>query len=76
MAVIVQKLVPAQVSGILFTADPTTGLTDRIVIEACPGLGEALVSGRAQGGSLRRLQAHVEDCHAGHRRGTKGCARD
>jgi len=48
MAVIVQTLVPAQGSGILFTADPTTGRTDRIVIEACPGLGEALVSGRAR----------------------------
>ncbi len=46
MAVIVQFLVPADASGVLFTADPTTGRSDRIIIEACWGLGEALVSGR------------------------------
>ena len=46
MAVIVQALVPADASGVLFTADPATGRSDRIMIEACFGLGEALVSGR------------------------------
>jgi len=47
MAVIVQQLVPAQASGILFTADPMTGRSDHIVIEACFGLGDSLVSGHA-----------------------------
>lgn len=46
MAVIVQELVPAEVSGVLFTADPVTGKHDRLVIESCYGLGEALVSGK------------------------------
>ena len=46
MTVIVQALVPADASGVLFTADPTTGRSDRITVEACFGLGEALVSGR------------------------------
>ncbi len=46
MAVIVQSLVRADASGVLFTADPATGRNDRITIEACWGLGEALVSGR------------------------------
>jgi pyruvate,water dikinase len=46
MAVIVQMLVPADASGVLFTADPTSGRSDQIVIEACFGLGETLVSGR------------------------------
>jgi len=46
MAVIVQSLVAADASGVLFTADPTTGRSDRIVVEACFGLGEALVAGR------------------------------
>lgn len=46
MAVIVQSLVAADASGVLFTADPTTGRSDRIMIEACFGLGEALVGGR------------------------------
>jgi pyruvate,water dikinase len=46
MAVIVQRLVPAQVSGVLFTADPS-GLPGMMAIEAVAGTGDALVSGRA-----------------------------
>ncbi len=46
MAVVVQRLVEADASGVLFTADPLTGRTDRLVIEAAFGLGEALVSGK------------------------------
>jgi pyruvate,water dikinase len=46
MAVIVQSLIPAETSGVIFTADPVTGRRGSIVIEACFGLGEALVSGK------------------------------
>ncbi len=46
MAVIIQALVPADASGVLFTVDPVTGRSDRLIIEACFGLGEALVSGK------------------------------
>ncbi len=46
MAVIVQQMVSADVSGIIFTADPLTGNTDKIVIEAARGLGENIVQGR------------------------------
>jgi pyruvate,water dikinase len=46
MAVVVQRLVDADVAGVLFTADPVTGRTDRVVVEAAYGLGEALVSGK------------------------------
>jgi len=46
MAVIVQTLITADVSGVIFTADPVTGGRGRIIIEACFGLGEALVSGK------------------------------
>jgi pyruvate,water dikinase len=45
MSVVVQTLVPAEVSGVLFTSDPR-GHADRILIEASFGLGEAIVSGR------------------------------
>lgn len=45
MAVIVQRLVPAVCAGVAFTRDPVTR-DERIVIEACRGLGESLVSGR------------------------------
>ncbi len=46
MAVVVQALVSADASGVVFTADPVSGSRDRIVIESCRGLGEALVSGK------------------------------
>ncbi|MER5468226.1 phosphoenolpyruvate synthase [Streptomyces sp. NPDC002685] len=45
VAVIVQHMVAAERSGVLFTADPTTGRTDRHVVSAVHGLGEGLVSG-------------------------------
>ncbi|UCC97745.1 MAG: hypothetical protein JSW66_18110 [Phycisphaerales bacterium] len=46
MAVIVQSLVGSDSSGVIFTVDPVTGSRSNIVIEACFGLGEALVSGK------------------------------
>jgi len=46
MAVVVQQLVAADAAGVVFTADPVSGNRDRIVVEACWGLGEALVSGK------------------------------
>ncbi|KAB1916409.1 rifamycin-inactivating phosphotransferase [Micromonospora sp. AMSO31t] len=45
MAVVVQKMVFPQVSGILFTADPVTSNRKIASVEASFGLGEALVSG-------------------------------
>lgn len=47
MAVVVQQMVPARVSGVLFTADPLSGNRKTASIEAVFGLGEALVSGQA-----------------------------
>ncbi|MBI4862847.1 MAG: hypothetical protein HY815_21680 [Candidatus Riflebacteria bacterium] len=46
MGVVVQQMVPAEVSGVLFTLNPTTGLDDEAVVESCWGLGEALVAGQ------------------------------
>lgn len=45
LAVVVQKMVDAQVAGVLFTANPLTGRRHQAVIDANPGLGEAVVSG-------------------------------
>lgn len=45
MAVIVQRLVRSEASGVAFSADPITGAR-LVTIEACRGIGEALVSGR------------------------------
>ncbi|HYE68318.1 MAG TPA: phosphoenolpyruvate synthase [Anaerovoracaceae bacterium] len=46
IAVVVQKMVNSEVSGVLFTADPMTSDRFTTVIEAVRGLGEELVSGR------------------------------
>lgn len=45
MAVVVQRMVFPQASGILFTADPVTGNRKVATVDAGFGLGEALVSG-------------------------------
>ena len=45
MAVVVQRMVPAEVAGVAFTANPVTGARIEIVIDAGLGLGEAVVSG-------------------------------
>ncbi len=58
MAVVVQKMLLPQASGILFTADPVTGNRKVTAIEAGFGLGEALVSGlvNADGYKVRDSQ--------------------
>src|SRR2546423_11244597 len=45
MAVVVQRMIVAQSAGVLFTANPLTGKRRQVVIDANPGLGEAVVSG-------------------------------
>jgi phosphohistidine swiveling domain-containing protein len=45
LAVAVQRMVEAEVAGVLFTANPLTGKRRQAVIDASPGLGEAVVSG-------------------------------
>ncbi|ESP88877.1 phosphoenolpyruvate synthase [Candidatus Halobonum tyrrellensis] len=44
IAVVVQRMVDAEKSGVMFTSHPSTGEA-RIIIEAAWGLGEAVVSG-------------------------------
>lgn len=68
MAVVVQKLVDAEVAGVLFTRDPNDPSGERMLIEASWGLGEAVVSGlvtpdsfqveRATGSPLERRVGH------------------
>jgi rifampicin phosphotransferase len=45
LAVVIQRMVGADVAGVLFTANPVTGARDQIVVDASPGLGESVVSG-------------------------------
>ncbi|WP_375422864.1 PEP/pyruvate-binding domain-containing protein [uncultured Friedmanniella sp.] len=45
LAVVVQQMVPAEVAGVMFTANPLNGRTEETVLSAARGLGEAVVSG-------------------------------
>jgi phosphohistidine swiveling domain-containing protein len=45
LAVVVQRMVDAATAGVMFTANPLTGRRLQAVIDASPGLGEAVVSG-------------------------------
>jgi pyruvate,water dikinase len=48
LAVIVQQMVSSDTSGVLFTANPLTGLLTESVIDSTFGLGETLVSGQVE----------------------------
>jgi pyruvate,water dikinase len=45
LAVVVQAMIPAEVAGVMFTANPVSGARDELLISASYGLGEAVVSG-------------------------------
>lgn len=59
IAVIVQKMVNAQKSGIMFTVDPTTG-DNIILIESTWGLGESIVGGEVAPDSYKVTKDEVE----------------
>jgi len=68
MAVVVQRMVDADIAGVLFTCDPVRKRRDRMVVEAVIGLGEAAVSGAVtpdhyvlkRDGSVRKAQVHAQ----------------
>jgi len=68
MAVVVQRMVEAEIAGVLFTCDPVRKRRDRMVVEAVLGLGEAVVSGEItpdhyvlkRDGTVKRMQVHVQ----------------
>ncbi|WP_049567006.1 PEP/pyruvate-binding domain-containing protein [Nonomuraea sp. SBT364] len=67
LAVVVQTMVDARVAGVMFTANPVTGRRRETVIDAGPGLGEAVVSGAV---NPDRFVVHGESVerHAGDKR--------
>jgi rifampicin phosphotransferase len=46
MAVVVQPMINADAAGVMFTANPLTGASDEIHIDATWGLGEAVIAAR------------------------------
>ncbi|WP_416968022.1 PEP/pyruvate-binding domain-containing protein [Streptomyces sp. 4F14] len=49
MAVLVQPMLRAAIGGVMFTADPVAGRTDRILVSAVRGGPDQLVDGSTQG---------------------------
>ncbi|HZE39116.1 MAG TPA: PEP/pyruvate-binding domain-containing protein [Stackebrandtia sp.] len=45
IAVVVQRMADSDTAGVMFTADPVSGARDLAIVDASPGLGEAVVSG-------------------------------
>ena len=45
IAVVVQRLVPAEAAGVLFTIDPVSGAADQVVVSANWGFGDSVVAG-------------------------------
>ncbi|WP_255638471.1 rifamycin-inactivating phosphotransferase [Amycolatopsis sp. DSM 110486] len=59
MAVVVQRMVLSEASGILFTADPITSNRKVTTVDAGFGLGEALVSGLVNADSYRVREGEI-----------------
>lgn len=63
MAVVVQRLIDADVAGVMFTANPVNGRRDETVISAAWGLGESVVSGETEPDEYvvtsRGVSAHI-----------------
>jgi pyruvate, water dikinase len=68
MAVVVQRMVHADVAGVLFTCDPVHKRRDRMIVEVVIGLGEAAVSGAVtpdhyvikRDGRVRKAQINLQ----------------
>ncbi len=53
IAVVVQRMIPSEKAGVMFSIDPVTGDAATVVIEAGFGLGEAVVSGQVSPDNYR-----------------------
>ena len=58
MAVVVQAMIPSEISGVMFSANPVTGSHDEVVINASWGLGEAIVSGVVSPDTITTVKAN------------------
>ncbi|QFY11422.1 phosphoenolpyruvate synthase [Nonomuraea phyllanthi] len=68
LAVVVQVMVDARVAGVMFTANPVTGRRREAVIDASPGLGEAVVSGAVNPDRFVVDGGRILERHAGDKR--------
>ncbi len=67
MAVIIQEMVPAEKSGVLFTANPTNGNRHEFVVSANYGLGEGVVNGECETDEYivdinqQKIESHIRE---------------
>ncbi|QIZ38665.1 phosphoenolpyruvate synthase [Saccharopolyspora sp. ASAGF58] len=76
MAVIVQRMVDADRSGVAFTANPATGARDEMLMEANFGLGESVVSGAVEPDTYTIRKADARLKHVDIGRKTQKIVRD
>jgi phosphohistidine swiveling domain-containing protein len=75
-AIVVQRMIQPDVSGVAFSADPVSGSRGIAVVSAVYGLGTALVAGEADAdtykvdGDGRVVERHIADKRIAHRRAT------
>ena len=69
LAVVVQKMILAEVAGVMFTANPVSGERSELTIDANPGLGEAVVSGMVTPDHfvVNKRSRRVKEHHPGRR---------
>ncbi|XP_071084332.1 rifampicin phosphotransferase-like [Haliotis cracherodii] len=72
VGVVIQEMVQSEVSGVLFTADPVSGSTSSFTLNANFGLGESVVSGKADPDTFRVRrrwgdQLDITDRHLGRK---------
>jgi pyruvate,water dikinase len=67
MSVVVQSMIPSEVSGVLFTVNPVNGNRGQTVINASWGLGEAIVSGLVSPDTITadKNDGRIINCQAG-----------
>lgn len=65
IAVVVQKMVNSEVSGVMFTSNPISG-KEEIIIDASYGLGEAIVSGQVTPDNYTLdVEGNIQNCKLG-----------
>ena len=67
LAVVVQRMIPADAAGVAFTLDPVTGRR-RVVIESAWGLGEVVVSGAVTPDSFAVERGRIVERSTGDKR--------
>lgn len=60
IAVLIQQMVYADSAGVLFTCDPMQANSQHMLVDACWGLGEGVVSGQVVTDSFRLSQSSLE----------------